>query len=52
MQINILLAAIVSYGDVKQGLWHTVIKANDMERKLPSTVEINLGKKKTRQFTK
>lgn len=27
MQINILLANTVFYGDVKQGLWHTVIKA-------------------------
>lgn len=39
MQINILLAAIVSYAGVKQGLWHMAIKANDMERKLPSTAK-------------
>lgn len=39
MQINILLAAIVFYEDVKQGFWHTVIKANEVERKLPPTAE-------------
>jgi len=52
VQINILLAAIVFYGDAKQQLWHTIIKANDTERKLPSTTEISatIWEKKPRQF--